>query len=86
MRMVKESEYSLDCVINGIRVHPPFAYTNRECWFSHLKTIRHDKIDRLFSIIDRHNKCGTKYRFLSDYLYGIFLDNLPKWADKGFKE
>ena len=82
MRMIRENEYSIDCVINGMRVNPRYAYTSTDLWFSHLKSLNHEKINKLFLILEKHDKRGTIYRFLYEYLYEALLDNIGKWGDK----
>lgn len=86
VEIVEDREMNWDVVINGLVVHPRYAYTTRQFWYDHLATLGHEKInaalERLYSV----PKTSSRYQPLSDYLYKRLLDKLEEWNEKNVQE
>jgi len=69
------SEYEIkDCFLFGLHITPRFAYVSREDWYDYLKTFNHPKLEKAFSHLEKHNKNGLNYKWLSDHLYKRLIE------------
>ena len=72
--LMREAEYRY-CYLFGVRINPRFAYASREDWYLHLKSLKIPKLKKVFARLDKHNRNGLSYQWLSNHLYELLINN-----------
>ena len=70
---LKEEEVG-PCTLFGVRIVPRYLFNDTDDWFQYLKGLNIEKVNRAFSHLDKHNKNGMAYEYLSDLLCGRLIE------------